>query len=145
MFNKKFKIYAVGLKSEPDKFICYCNNKKEATEYAYNFLKLKNYEHFCQWCIYEELDKKSPEAFFQYYTKVISLEEKADYVIHKIYYKKKDISLLLRIFGKCIPLGCSYESEFEHFYFKAQEEKLQKLNDILNKDLNKNNDKENIS
>lgn len=116
MFGR-VKFYAVSLKPKPNNFICYCCSKKEAKEYIYNFLKFKNYNHFTQWCVYKNLNQDDPLAFFEYFKNVISNEEKDNYLLHTICYKKKQLASILRMFGGIPPLGCSFELNLEEKYF----------------------------
>ena len=130
MFNK-FKFYSISLKSHPNVFICYCLSRAEAQEYIYNFMKVKHYTHFSEWCRYKEIDENSWESFYSYYCTVIPNEEKEDYLIHTIKYRKKELASILRMFAKCIPLNCSFETKAEHKYFQEQEKIREKFGDII--------------
>lgn len=132
MFNKN-KFYAVSMKSHPNIFICYCTSKAEAREYVYSFIKAKHQTHFSEWCRYKELNENNWEIFYQYFNTVIDDEEKKNYVIHSLKYNKKDLAAILRMFGSCIPLNCSFEKEIEHKYFNEKEKAREKVSNIIDK------------
>lgn len=96
-------------------------------------MKVKHYTHFSEWCRYKELDENNWESFYLYYSNVITQEEKEDYLIHTMFYRKKELASVLRMFARCIPLNCSFETPAEHKYFKEQEIVREKFGNMLNK------------
>ena len=106
-------------------------------EYGYKYLRLKHFDHFKMWCELRSLSIDSEAAWATYFTKVLTYEEKAGYAIAKQTYKLNNLAAVLRMFGGCFPLGCSFDTETEYLYLKtkleAQEEALQKIHDNVEK------------
>lgn len=123
MFNKGNKVitfYCVSTLDDPSKFLCLTCTKNEAIEYAYNYVRLKNYDHYQMWCDLRNYDKNSMSSWDEYFFKVIPIEEKRKYIVKKIKYKLKDVVAVLRMFGGCSPIGCSFDTQTEYSYLKQK-------------------------
>ena len=112
--------FAVFKKENPDAFLTITVKKQEAIEYALKLLKLEHLSHFQAWCMLRDYDYNSQKPWDKYFEECISEAEKSDYIISKISYNIKDLAAIIRMFGKCAPLGCSYDTPVEYEYAKAQ-------------------------
>lgn len=120
--KSQIKLYAVIKREAPDKFLTVTTKKDEAVEYALKLLKLEHLSHFQSWCILRNYSSNCPESWDIYFNDCISEAEKHDYIISKISYKLKDLAGIIRMFGGCVPLGCSYDLPVEYEYSKAKSE-----------------------
>lgn len=135
--NKKMLLYVVSLRSNPSKFLSFTVTKKQAIEYGNSFLKLTHLDHFTSWCELKELNPDLEDSWNIYYLECISKEEKQDVVIHKIYYKWNDIVAIMRMFGGCVPLGNSFNTQSEYSYLNFKLETQKKLTETLKDQLEK--------
>ena len=129
IFKKKTKIFAYALISTEikNKFLTITKDTKEAIEYSMMLLKLKYHEHFGLWCDARNLDKNSEKSWLSYYENSVPAAEKAEFQIIKVAYDIDNLLAILRMFGNCFPLGCSFDTDVEKIYFNAiVEETLQK-------------------
>lgn len=121
IFNKKKQIivYALISKSIENKFLTISENRLDAYEYAMAFMRLQHQNHFDTWCELRQLDKDDINNWLQYYDMCIEDDEKNNFQVVKVRYNVKDVVTILRMFGNCFPLGCSFDTEIEKEYFKA--------------------------
>ena len=140
IFNKDKKIvaYAVITKQIKNKFLTITKNTFEAYEYVMLLLKLQHQCHFDSWCLTRKLDKDNPNNWLVYYENCIEDEEKDNFQIIKIKYHIRDVLAILRMFGNCFPLGCSFDTDVERLYFKTI------LNDRSSQEAENNNLEKNI-
>ena len=138
--KKKVEFYAVCERDTPGNFLTITCTKAEAAEYAYQYIKIKNLDHYEMWCNLREYDPASEKAWDEYFEKCISREEKLKYLITKITYKLKDVAAIMRMFGNCPPLGCSFDTQNEYNYltYKLETQKhaatlVNKLNEAIEK------------
>lgn len=120
MFKKKIKkipLYVLISDDHPGIFLTFTNEKSEATEYAFNYLIYKNFSHFKSWCELRDINFEDPKSAEEYFSTVIDQEEKNKYKVLKIDYAINDMVSILRMFGGCIPLGCSFDRPAEIQYF----------------------------
>lgn len=114
LHNKKITLFAVYDKKEnPTKFITLTLYKKEADEFIYNLLRISHFEHFKSWCEIRNLDVNDDSSWSKYLCNCLSIEDINRYVIHKVIYKLGDVVSIMRMFGGCIPIGCSFDTECE--------------------------------
>lgn len=114
--EKEFTMYALMQKSAPNTLLTLCLHKDEAKEYAHTLLREKYLYHFQPWCIRNGYDMDSYYAWNIYFNESVPDYEKDDYVIKKISYKYENVAAMLRMFGGCQPIGCSFDSEAEVDY-----------------------------
>lgn len=121
LFNKKTKItaYALISKNVKNKFLTITKNLKEASEYAMLITKLQHHDHFNMWCTFRELDVSDIKNWLDYYENCVTDDEKDELQIIKVKYDLENILAILRMFGSCFPLGCSFETDVERTYFNA--------------------------
>ena len=147
-FKKKTKIqaYALVSKEVKNKFLTITKDPKEAEEYAMMLLRIKHYEHFKSWCDLRELDSKDFPNWLKYYTDCVPSTEKQCFQIVKIKYELSNILAILRMFGNCLPLGCSFDTELEYAYFNAiiDEPEQQKQEETNSEDVDKKDTTANV-
>ncbi len=126
--NKKITFFVVQDKENknPSNFLTVTCTKEDAIEYAYTYLKIQHVEHFKLWCDLRELDYNSKEAWNLYSKKCLTTEDLKRYIIRKITYTFNELTAILRMFGNCPPLGCSFDTPTEYSYLKYKLE-TQKL------------------
>ena len=129
--GKKITFYAVLNKREPSKFLTFTLTKKQAIEYGNKFLKAIHMEHFKQWCEYHNLNADMNDSWNIYFMKCLTADEKREIVINKIGYKWEDMTAILRMFGGCVPLGCSFDTPQEYSYLNLRLETHKKLTEDL--------------
>jgi len=121
IFNrrKQINVYALIHKEFKDKFLTIAKDKDSVYEYAMMFLKLTYQDHYERWCQIKQLDKDDYETWMMYYNECIDEKEKENLQILKVKYDLDNILAILRMFGKCVPLGCSFETQAERDYFRS--------------------------
>lgn len=135
MFGK-LRLYALIHSASPNNFLTIVSSKNDAREYAQLYIKLKHIDHFISWSEARDLNPDDLEVWNQYFEKCISPEEKDEYRVVKIYYKKQNILAMLRMFCNCAPLGCSFDTKVEYDYVKHKASQLKKLEEELLKKMN---------
>ena len=120
MFKKKITFYLVIDQSQNNQILTITSTKKQAIEYGYQFLKIKHYDHYSKWCELKELNPESENAWFRYFVNVLTIEEKSKYAVAKRVYTLETVAAIMRMFGGCTPLGCSFDSETEYIYLKSK-------------------------
>ena len=122
MFCKKIYLYLVFEKDNQDSLVTILDDKKQISEYINRRILIDNYEHYLMWCDLRKLDFKNSENELLYINTLLDSNEevlsKYTYIVKKVYYKRDKIASILRMFNKCVPLGCSYENAFELPYIK---------------------------
>ena len=107
---------------------------KDAYEYLNKLIQVEHFEHFKKWAELKNLDINTSSTWDLYSAQCIPEEEWDKFIISKISYTNKSISAMLRMFAKCVPLGCSYENNLELTKYletlKLQEQILKGLNSI---------------
>lgn len=126
--NKKVRFFVVIDKENPERFLTLTCNKKDAVDFCYKFLRIKKFNHFKLWCDLRNLNTADNSSWDLYYNQCVTPEEKRNYIIRKIVYKFNDVAAILRMFGGCMPVGCSYEtkSEYEYLNYKLETQKATK-------------------
>ena len=137
--NKKLKFFIVIHADNPGVFLTIVRTKKEAVDFAYKYLRIKNFDHFEMWCSLRDYQTNSEQAWNEYFNKVVSIEEKQKYLVRSIQYNLSDLTAVLRMFCGCVPVGCSYETKAEYDYLnhkletqKMAQEITDKLDSIIN-------------
>lgn len=117
--NKKVYLYAVIKKDDSKNFLTLTLSKYEAIEYIKNLLKILNFSHFKSWCLLKEIDVNDDKSWTEYLA-VCASEQLEEYSIVKVSYLFKDIVAMIRMFGHCIPIGCSFDTAMEKLYLADQ-------------------------
>lgn len=115
--NKKLTVYALVSKQIKNRFLTISDDKTDVYEYAMLLLKLQHQDHFESWCQLRQIEKPDLNAWLRYYATSIDAEEKEDLQVIKVSYHKKDVIAMLRMFGNCFPIGCSFDTELERRYY----------------------------
>lgn len=123
--NKKLNLFVLTKKDDPNRFLCIALSKDDVIEYAHSLIKFSHQAHFQAWCALRDYDYKSIDAWEEYFTNCISYEERADYIITNVSYKLKDVVAIMRMFGGCSPIGCSFETPVEYDHAKSKKEMLE--------------------
>lgn len=118
--NKKIYLYAVYKTTDRDRFLTITVTKDEAEEYIIALLKNNNLNHYNSWCELQGLNPCCFESWRIYFDTCITDEEKSEYLICRICYALKDLIAMIRMFGGCEPIGCSFESPAEFEYVKTK-------------------------
>lgn len=116
--NKKISFFIVQDNKDSPNFLTVTCKKEDAVDFAYKYLRVKNFDHFKLWCDLRELDPQSDSAWERYFQTCLTIEEKRKYLIRKVTYKMNDLAAILRMFGGCLPIGCSFDTESEYNYLK---------------------------
>ena len=106
------KLWLVSLKeNNQSRVLSFTNTKEEAEEYIVKRIILDNKAHFLPWC---ELHKKDPKSFEtqNFYARTIMLNKA--YMYKQIKYDVKHMAMIYRIAFECLPIGCSYDTDFEY-------------------------------
>lgn len=120
--NKTLKLYILSKGDNLDNFLCVALSKKDIVEYLNKLLKFEHLPHYQAWCSIHEYDAESNVAWKEYFDTCIDFPEKSRYKIANVTYKLNDVVAIMRMFGGCIPIGCSFETQSEHAYMKYQRE-----------------------
>lgn len=106
------------------------DNKKDCDKYISRLLLIDNGEHFFSWCNLRNLEHN--EESWMKYLRTVGVDC-SNYKIRKMKYKTKDIATLLRLYNKCIPLGCDYDTdeEIENFLSSLTPEKKAEFDDYI--------------
>lgn len=121
IFNKKKQItvYALIHTQVKNKFLTISDNKYDMREYVMALLQIQHQAHFEAWCQLRALDKEDFDNWITYYSSCIPDEEKSSFQAVKIKYNIRDVTAIMRMFGNCFPIGCSFDTEAEHEYFNS--------------------------
>lgn len=131
--RNKIMLFGLSRKDKPKIYITFAATKADLYEYLKKFLILEHFDHYKAWCEIRKLDVNSSDAENEYNKNCIDKSEYADYLISKLTYRDIDIATILRMFGNCIPLNCTFEHPVESDYFISKmEETSIKLEDIEN-------------
>ena len=120
----------------PNRFLTLTTKKKEASEYAEQFLYVQHLEHYKNWCFFQNLE--ITDESWSKYRSTISSEELEKYQILKLKFDRKGIATLLRMLYQCVPLGTSIDQAIEYqyileksnFYQSSEEEENEEQNMI---------------
>lgn len=111
--------YELDKNSQPKDMIIYTivNSFDECRTYLTNLLKITEKEHFELWCENHLLDASKESSWLRYVDE--SLKDKIDntYLIGKYVYPLSQITSILRMFHRCQPMGCEFESDKEYAYY----------------------------
>ena len=120
MRKKTVSFYLVIDQNQSNQILTITSTKKEAIEYGYQFLKIKHYDHYNRWCELKGFSPSSEQAWFRYFMNVLTIEEKSQYAVAKRKYTVDTLAAIMRMFGGCTPLGCSFDTETEYIYLKSK-------------------------
>lgn len=133
--NKKIKFYGIFKKEDAKAVLqgkkklqdvcCYSivNTLKEAAEFMIRLSVANSGEHYLSWCGIHDLEPSNQTAINLYFHDVV--EDKDAFSALAIKYDLSKIAAILRIFNRCVPLGCSYDLDIEHITYNTlkQQEK----------------------
>lgn len=126
--NKKVKFYAAmdreAAKSESHGMLTITATKDEALEYLNVYLKKIHSSHYTAWCDLHNLSSTNPMSWEKYFNECITPAEKHRYFICRQTFRIKNLVVLLRMFGGCIPIGCSFDILDEYKYLEAKSAKF---------------------
>lgn len=116
LFKKKpqtIKFWCITDKNNNNHFYTFTNTYAQVLEYLFKLYVYQNkYEHYVQWCEFRGLDKSKDESVFEYVSSLeVNLSE--HYNIGRIEYTQENLASLFRIYNGCVPLNCSFETNFE--------------------------------
>lgn len=104
---------------------CITTTKEEAKEYIDKLVFLKHRTHFLSWCYLNKIeylptqDEYPPKEIWDKYYNVCIKHNPPEYIYGIASYKLEDIASILRIFSRCVPLGCEFEKPIEAIQFQA--------------------------
>lgn len=126
--NKNTSFWCVVDKEDKSHFYTFTNTYQQAVEYLMKLYVYKDrYEHFLQWCDFHKKDDTSLLDIGEYINNLdINLLDY--YNIDKIEYSPDNLASLFRIYNNCVPLDCSYETNFEQQNYAELVKQLQKSN-----------------
>lgn len=118
---KKLKVFLLidtsELKDSSDIFntniLTICERDVDCFEYLGNYLYLQHQEHYKSWCNLRKKDYKSKDSWKEYVSSCLGDELLNNYNIFPAYINAEMLCLLMRMYKRCIPLGCSFEHEIE--------------------------------
>lgn len=139
---KKIKFYIISKCSptasdeEFTKNICtYVNRKKDIGEYVTDKIIVENYEHYKTWLsTHFENGEDTNETRLEYIKNVVDWNQFNDYCIRSAYLSPRAVTMILRMFHKCVPVGATYEMDEEVDYLTAY---FKKCSEILTRDFKK--------
>jgi hypothetical protein len=102
--------------SHPDTPITFAATETDIHMALDQFLYLKHYSHFRNWCPLHNLPVDHGESWLRYCREVIYPEEELNspsYVIYQIKYEPNVIASLLRIMNHCVPMGLPMDTKEE--------------------------------
>ena len=103
------------------------SNKKQITEYILNSTITKHKAHYISWLKNHNLANNDKSKSI-YVTLLLedSTQDLESFCVKKQTYNAETIAETFRIYMKCAPVGCSYESEDERNYYLWFSEELMK-------------------
>ena len=119
IFTRKIHAYALIDTEKAHKFLTVTTSKLDAKEYLIALLTVLHNEHFISWCELRDFDPESVESWITYYATAIDQAEINKYKIIDVWYSHQDLLAIVRMFGHCFPIGCSFETEAEILYFES--------------------------
>lgn len=121
--TKRVTFFAAYNKNRPEAFLTIALKKNDAFDYIKRMLTFENFNHFQRWCEIDDHDIDDDKTIDLYFDTVITDAKKNDFAIAKISYAMSDIVAMMRMFGQCVPLGCSFETAVEEAYYEEVLEK----------------------
>lgn len=118
--NSKITVYGLAKAETPNIYLTFVLRKQDLNEYLKKFILLEHFEHYRIWCTWNQHDICSKASEQLYFDTCIDPKELNTYIVKKLRYKLEDIVGILRMFGNCLPLECSFELPYEDAYFKAK-------------------------
>ena len=132
LFGKKnIAFWCVIDKDDESHFYTFTNTYAEASEYLMKLYVFKDrYEHFSQWCEFHNKDCNKLQDIAEY---IMDLEVNLfdNYKINKIEYSPRNLASLFRIYNNCVPLDCSFETDFEQQNYLELVKQLQEAKEEL--------------
>lgn len=144
--DKKLRFFTVVEASAPANLLTIVLTKGEALEYAETRIYVEHQEHFQSWCALRNYDAEDADAWTEYLTVLIENDALEDnYLIMPVTYYYDNIASILRMFGGCAPIGCSFDTAAEKIYWNASlgSEHMNKVLEILKEELIKKDTEEN--
>ena len=85
--------------------------KSQCEKYINTLLMLENKDHYASWCELRHLDVNKDSSWEKY--KFNCLKE-PKYRIMRTKHTAENVAIIFRMFNKCIPLGCGFETDIEY-------------------------------
>ena len=122
MFNKRNSVNMYGVFKSSDNYsndnlLCVTTTEKEAYEYITRKTYLDNENHYKMWCNVH--NKNIEEAFEEYITTVLALDEDYKFSIVKMQYTNDELASIIRCMLGYELVGASYESDSEREFNEA--------------------------
>lgn len=137
--NKKVILYTAFEISNPQQILTITPNKEDALDYILKFLRIKHFDHFKMWCELRGLDVSTENAWLEYFNSCIDNQERRQYAVAKRKYTLNQVAAIMRMFGGCMPLGCTFDTPAEYNYLRYKLETQEVAAKLM-----KNNVKEKI-
>ena len=142
-----FVVWAVVDNENPEVPVTFTATHSDAVMALDQYLYLKHYTHFRQWCPLHGLPVDHANSWLRYSEEVIASEYNAGdaplYTIARITYKPNIIASLLRTYNYCTPLGLPFDTseEIEEYAKRVEDlpdselSPIEKALDILIEDI----------
>ena len=138
--KKKINLFVAQDKDDPSRFLTVTCTKEDAVDFCYKFLRIQKFNHFKLWCDLRKLNVEDESSWDKYYSQCVTIDEKKKFIIRKIRYNFNDVAAIMRMFGGCMPVGCSFDTKTEYDYlnYKLETQKATKtitdtLQDVFSK------------
>lgn len=121
LFKKRVYLYLVYRNENENSLVTVLEKKEQINEFVNRNIIVENFNHFKLWCELRNMDYTQVESENAYINNFLTTSNEEDlnkysYIIKKVYYSRKAIASILRMFNGCFPLGCSYETHAEEAY-----------------------------
>lgn len=93
-------------------FLTVTTKKELCEEYINRRLFIEHKDHYVSWCGLREIDYKDKKSWFSYVSSTDSVPMNK-YIINKVTYSIDDVATIFRLYNNCMPIGTSYEDDFE--------------------------------
>lgn len=123
--NRKLKLFVLTRRDDPNRFLCISLTKKDILEYAHALLKFEHKPHFESWCLLRGYDPNDSKSWDKYFNICVNTVDTPTYIITNVSYKLQDVVAILRMFGGCAPIGCSFETDIEYTHAKKKREAIE--------------------
>lgn len=123
--DKKLSLFVLTKKDNPDRFLSIGLSKNEMIEYAHTLLRFEHEPHFKSWCTLRGYDADQKASWDEYFKTCIDQYRKSEYFITNVLYRLEDVVAIMRMFGGCSPIGCTFETDTEYDHAKSKKQLLE--------------------
>ena len=111
--NKNLVFWCISDKKDPNIIYTFTNTFAEISEYLLKlYVYQYRYDHFLTWCESRNKDKSNLLDINEY-VQALEINLFDYYNIGTVEYSQHNMASLFRIFNQCVPLNCSFETDFE--------------------------------